>query len=278
MDIDTTTDTCDLPWDPEGWSDDVRIHAILMLIGWGFFIPVALFTTSHISYRQGSNHRSTWELHVFGVHFHMAVGAIGTIFAIVGFGYGLNKFTTFERDNVSTYRMVHAVVGTIASAGAMIQVLLMLIMRKPKYENQRYKTWPLWQKIGHFTHRGFGFLVFLFGLIACETGTHMTSVHHPGCEHLSEQNEKYSGALICVLLAAAITTALMVQTGKFVYLPRSSGGADLTEKHDDDDIHFPKDDYEETSVHWERTVTDDKNTKQRVIEEVESPVELQFAS
>jgi hypothetical protein len=196
-----------LQWDPDEWSDEVRIHAILLFLAWGFFIPVAIFTSSHL------NHR-TWKLQHFGVHFHMVVATIGLILALAGFGYGIKHFSTLgknKRDNVPAYNKAHAVIGTIATAGGILQLLLMAIMRPPKYEGESYTTWPWWQKVGHFAHRGLGFLWFFMGLAALEMGTHMTSVHRAGYEDLAKQDEKYSAGFVACLLATALTVAATVR-------------------------------------------------------------------
>lgn len=148
---------------------------------------------------------------MFGVHFHMVMASIGLILALAGFGYGIKHLSTFNRDNVDAYNMAHAVIGTIATAGAILEVSLMLIMRRPKFAHQRYTTWPWWQKVGHFCHRGFGFFSFVCALVALETGTHISSVHVPGYEDLADRNEKYSGALIGILLATGLTTTFTVQ-------------------------------------------------------------------
>ena len=193
-----------MAWDPNTWSDHVKIHAILMLLGWGYFIPVALFTNSHLYRRQ-------WRHHTFGVHFHMAFGTVGFALSLAGFGYGVRKFTTFSRPNVDTYNMAHGVIGTIATCGMILELLLMAAMRPPKYEGQSCSTWPWWQKVGHFSHRSLGFLWCFLAIGALETGTHITSVHRPGYEHLENQNEKYSAAFIAVTFAAVVTVAAIVQ-------------------------------------------------------------------
>jgi hypothetical protein len=197
-----------LEWDPVQWSEEVKIHAILCLLGWGFLLPVSIFALSHLTRRTG-------QLHGFGIHFHMFVGTLGLIFALAGFGYGIRRFTTFSREGVTKYRYAHAVVGTIATAGAILQVLLMIFMRKPEYHGQAYTTWPLWQKVGHFGHRGLGFLWLFFALVALETGTHITNVTH--IESLANRDEMYSAGLIGTTIATAMAVACTVQFAIFYY-------------------------------------------------------------
>lgn len=189
-------------WDPIQWSDDVEIHAILLLLGWGFFIPVSVLVYSHL-YRRAYHH------HAFGVHFHVLLGTLGIILALAGFGYGHRRFTTFTRDNVSKYTMAHAVTGSIATYGAILQVLFMFIMRKPKFEGQSYTTWPMWQKIGHFGHRGLGFVWLVFALVALETGTHISNVDD--VESLANRNEMYSAGFLGAMIASALAVGVSVQ-------------------------------------------------------------------
>jgi hypothetical protein len=60
-------------------------------------------------------------------------------------------------------------------------------------------------------HRSLGFVAFIFAVVALETGSHISSVHQDGYEHLSKQNEKYSIGLIVALLATAIVVTCAVQ-------------------------------------------------------------------
>jgi hypothetical protein len=216
-----------LAWDPIQWSDEVKIHAIMMLLGWGFFIPVAMFTNSLL-------YRRTFRLHHFGVNFHIVFVTIGMVFALTGLGYAFRHFTVFTRDNVSKYRMAHGVIGSIASFGVVLQALLMIIMRPPKYEGQSYTTWPLWQKFGHFGHRGLGFLWFVFALVALETGTHITSVSH--IEELANRNEYYSAGFIGAILATVLTVASTVLFVLFLF------PAQVT--HNEPDVEVQKGDTE----------------------------------
>eukprot|EP00957_Ditylum_brightwellii_P146723 11168833-Ditylum_brightwellii.AAC.1 len=136
---------------------------------------------------------------------------------MAGFGYGIDKLNTFSRSDVETYRMAHAVIGTIASALAILEVLFILLMRKPEDEHEQYASWPLWRRIGHFGHRGCGFLAFLLGAIALETGTHISVT----------QNENYSAGVIAGFSASALTVALVVQM-----VTRATSAAEVA--HDDE--------------------------------------------
>ena len=212
-----------MAWDPDEWSEHVKIHAILMLLGWGYFIPVALFANSHL-------YRRNWREHSFGVHFHMFNISIGIVLALAGFGYGVKHFSTLgktARPNVDTYNFAHAVIGTIATGGMLLEPLLMVIMRKPD-PGQPFNTWPRWQQIGHFSHRLLGFVWFACAFTALEMGTHLTSVHVPGYEHLNDQDEKYSGAFLGVLFVTVLTVAGVVQ-----FAIRLPPNGDTTEQEDE---------------------------------------------
>lgn len=96
----------------------MRIHGILMLLGWGFFIPVGMFVRSHS--------KRSWNHEKFGVHFHMVMAAIGMALALAGFGYGIKNYRTLEQKGVGEhtdkYEYAHAVIGTISIAGMILQV------------------------------------------------------------------------------------------------------------------------------------------------------------
>lgn len=71
------------------YSEKMRIHGILMLLGWGFFLPVGIFVRAHS--------KKSWNHEVFGVHFHMVMGTIGMILALAGFGYAVKNFSALEQ-------------------------------------------------------------------------------------------------------------------------------------------------------------------------------------
>ena len=182
-----------LKYDPLERSGEIEIHAWLLIWSWGFLIPCGTLVWTHTK-RHEPVHP---YLHFFGS------GIVGVVLAIAGFAFGIKRFSTFSRPNVSTFRMAHAVIGTIATIGMMLQVLLYAVMK--------FK-WPLWRKIGLHSHCYFGWLWLAFGLVACETGTHITSVTDPQYKHfgLDHENEKYAGGFIGALLATALVTVSMV--------------------------------------------------------------------
>jgi hypothetical protein len=124
--------------------------------------------------------------------------------------------------------MTHAVLGIIATAGGILQLLLMILMRPPKPGaiDHDYHAWPLWQKVGHFSHRGLGFLWMLLAFAALETGTHITSVNRQGYEDLTNQNEKWSGAFLGTTFATVLTTAAIVLVIPRLVSPPIVGASD----------------------------------------------------
>lgn len=100
------------------YPERMRIHGILMLLGWGFFLPVGIFVHTHS--------KRSWNHEKFGVHFHMILSIIGMALALAGFGYGIKNFSTLEQKGVgertNPYEYAHAVIGTISTAGMIMQV------------------------------------------------------------------------------------------------------------------------------------------------------------
>ena len=197
-----------LAFDPDEHQRKIKIHATLLLLGWGFFIPVSLFVNSHLGHLHVRHHE-------VGVHFHMAVGALGLILALAGFGYGIENFSTLppnqRASGVPTYNYAHAIIGSIATAGVCLQVVLMLCMRPPKSREEGHHSadWPWWQTMGHVTHRAGGFVWMLVAWVALEMGTHMTSFsRYP---EWANQDEKYSAALIGTVVATILTVVVTVQ-------------------------------------------------------------------
>ena len=74
------------------YPEKMRIHGILMLLGWGFFLPIGIFVRAHS--------KKSWNQEQFGVHFHMVMGSIGMTLALAGFGYAIKNFSTLEQVRV----------------------------------------------------------------------------------------------------------------------------------------------------------------------------------
>ena len=142
----------------------------------------------------------------------MFLGFIGVVLAIAGFAYGIQRFTTMSRSNVSSFRVAHAVIGTTATFGLIVQVLLSAFVKEPRYEWEPSTEWPFWQTYGQFYHRYLGWLWLVFGIVACEMGTHMTSVTDFEYEYLGldHEDEKYAGVFIGALLLTAFVSLLVV--------------------------------------------------------------------
>lgn len=112
---------------------------------------------------------------------------------------------------MSSFRMAHAVIGTIAMVGMLFQVLTLAFMR-PASVGARTPVGPGYVKAAHYVHRYLGYLWMFMGLVACEMGTHISSVTseeylYLGLDH---ENEKYAGGLIAALTATAFVTVTMV--------------------------------------------------------------------
>ncbi|KAL7550141.1 hypothetical protein ACHAWF_013412 [Thalassiosira exigua] len=183
-------------FDREKRSDEIRVHAWLLIWSWAFLIPLGALVSTHTK-----KHRARGQ----HPHFHVIYsGVLGFVLALAGFAYGIDKFSTFSRDGVSTYRTVHAVLGSIATAGMILEVLLLGLMRERNFGGMATDS-PLWQYLGHFSHRYMGYLWIAFGLMACETGTHISDVLDEGA------NEKYSRGLIGALGATAALSVAIVQ-------------------------------------------------------------------
>lgn len=180
------------------YGDKFKIHGVLMLLGWGFFIPVATFVSAHLA-RRTHRHRE------FGVHFHMVFSGIGVILALAGFGFGIQQFNTLEQKGVGErtdrYEYAHAVIGTLATVGMILQVLWMAIMRPPKDENDTFDTWPMWRKIGNVGHRATGFLSLYLAFVCMEMGTHLSD----------SRAQKYSAAFIGTVTAAILVILFWVR-------------------------------------------------------------------
>ncbi|KAL7530189.1 hypothetical protein ACHAXR_003354 [Thalassiosira sp. AJA248-18] len=200
----------ELKYDPVQRSNEIDIHAWLLIWSWGFLIPVGTLIWTHTK-----KHR---ELQPYPDIHIMSSGVIGIVLAIAGFAYGVDHFSTFSRGNVSSFRMAHAVIGTIATTGMMVQVLLLAFMRRANIVEPHPSEMPLWQKVGHHAHRYMGWVWMACGLVACELGTHIASVVDPEYLHLGldHENEKYAVGFIAALATTAVVaTAIVIMYGQF---------------------------------------------------------------
>mmetsp|Transcript_13431 Transcript_13431/g.29050 ORF Transcript_13431/g.29050 Transcript_13431/m.29050 type:complete len:265 (-) Transcript_13431:119-913(-) len=189
-------------------NDAIEIHAWLLIWSWAFLLPAGA-----LIWRQTKKHSDLQPSPYMHV---LLTGVIGLILAIAGFAYGIAHFNTFSRKgSVDRFRMAHAVIGTIATAGMMGQVFLLACMRRANVVEDAApipEECPAWQKAGHRAHRYLGYLWMAFGLIACETGTHLASVTDPEYAHLGldRENERYAGGFIIALCMMALAVISMV--------------------------------------------------------------------
>lgn len=185
----------------DDWRAEVKVHAFLGLVGWGFLIPFSILTFSHLSNRNAKQfHR--------GTHLHMSVATLGLLCALAGVGYALLRFgTPFHNSDEeptlkATYRKVHKTCGLIASIGAIAQVLLMGLMRRPLLYGQSISSLSTMARTGHILHKTLGYLWLALAWVALETGTHMVG----GDDALI-----YSAGLIGSVLAVAVAVVATVQ-------------------------------------------------------------------
>ena len=180
------------------YKDEINTHAWLNICSWSFLIPCSTLIWVHTKTLQPSH-----------PYPHMVMtGVSGVVLAIAGFAFGINKFNTLTRDDVSTFRKAHAIIGTIAASGMMLQILLFGLMKKPWV---RGEPWSTGQSFVQHSHSYLGWIWIAFGLVACETGTHLTN------------DKKYVGGFIgAILLTVAVTTlvvTLHVQSGRDIVAP-----------------------------------------------------------
>mmetsp|Transcript_341 Transcript_341/g.670 ORF Transcript_341/g.670 Transcript_341/m.670 type:complete len:267 (+) Transcript_341:90-890(+) len=191
-------------------NDTIQIHAWLLIWSWAFLLPAGALIWTHTK-----KHCDLVPLPYVHV---LLTGVMGLMLAIAGFAYGIAYFDTFSRKgSVDSFRMAHAVIGTIATSGMMGQVFLLACMRRANVEDEAPtipEECPTWQKVGHRAHRYLGYLWMAFGLIACETGTHLASVTDPEYAHLGldRENERYAGGFIialCMMVFAVISMVVL---------------------------------------------------------------------
>jgi len=114
----------DLPksYDPLERSREIEIHSWLLIWSWGFLIPVGTLIWTHTN--------KYHDLQPYPYVHTFSAGLLGTVLAIAGFSYGIRWFSTFSRGDVSTFWMVHAVIGTIATSGMLFQIVLLAFMKR----------------------------------------------------------------------------------------------------------------------------------------------------
>ena len=183
-----------MAYDPLERSGEIAIHGWLLTIAWGFLIPTGVLIWTHT--KRNSLARP---------YLHILLGSVGTVLALAGFGYGVKNFSTFSRPNVSAFRKAHAYIGSIASIGAIIQVILVAFL-----DDTDGVT--LLSLDAASIHQSTGWIFLVCGLVATMTGTYMASVTRPeylelGLDH---ENEKFAGGLIGALLATGLVTATSV--------------------------------------------------------------------
>lgn len=140
----------------------VRHHGILMLLAWGFVLPVSIVCS--IALRR----RSPNSLVFFRVHYIIA--ALGMILAIAGTIIGFKNFDTFQ--STSAMAFAHGLVGAIVMCLAIVSILLYPCMGKPQPELR-----TIFQRIVAVIHSGLGYSIVLLGWITCAMGTRITWIY-----------------------------------------------------------------------------------------------------
>ena len=152
-------------------------HGILLLLGWGFFIPAALACSLLLRHHPGD----AWI-------YHTLLTLVGMILNLAGWIIGMREFDTLKRgprtnpdpfgpsmgwwtgDNIS---YAHAVFGMVAMIGALLNICCVIFIRLARHPNETFWEWPWWQKLGQMGHRVLGYILVVLALITVGLGTRM---------------------------------------------------------------------------------------------------------
>lgn len=144
----------------EGADVDLRamhlLHGSLMLIAWGFLLPLGAMTARFFKHRPDS----IW----FDIH--KACQIFGLLLACVGWGIALVNFTALNDIGFHTYR--HAVCGMVTMVLGLLQPLNAILRPHPPAEGEsKTKFRSIWEIV----HKGSGYLTLALAGVTIILGT-----------------------------------------------------------------------------------------------------------
>ncbi|GMI06012.1 hypothetical protein TrLO_g5659 [Triparma laevis f. longispina] len=171
-----------------GQRDLVKAHGALMMISWGFLLPLGVILARFLKHREG------------GVWFklHRAIQCTGLLLAIAGFIIALTQFDVFTAEGINLSK-IHGTFGIIVMTLGILQPVNAFF--RPHVEPQT-KSRLLWEKL----HKGSGRFAIILAVLTIFLGT--TRVAFVG------DKTGFQIGYLCVLILLAAVGRMFQLEGK----------------------------------------------------------------
>jgi len=188
----------DLSFDAGGAQSKVLTHGSLMLIGWGFLLPLGIITAVFLRHRPNG----LW------FKMHRTFQLVGLLFALVGWAIALKNFNVLGSGGGGTSALekkayAHAVCGTTAMCIGLLQPLNAIFRPHPPADGEKKPTNRLlWELV----HKSVGYIGAILALVSIGLGTRIAS---------SYENQFLAGFVVSLVFLAAIAFIMIVDNIRY---------------------------------------------------------------
>lgn len=188
----------ELTFDQGGAQAKILSHASLMMIGWGFLLPLGIISARLLRHRPNA----LW------FKMHRFLQLFGLLFALVGWAIALKNFQVLESGGsgasvLEKKAWAHAVCGTTAMCIGLLQPLNALLRpHAPEDGEAKAKSRCLWEVI----HKGMGFIGTILALVTIGLGTRIIS---------SYENQFLAGFIASLVVLAVISFIMIVDNIRY---------------------------------------------------------------
>lgn len=174
-------------------SSSIRTHGSLMLVSWGFLLPLGVITARFFRHRPDA----LW------FKMHRVLQVVGLVIAIAGWAIALKNFNvlgsgggTGSSEDKGAY--AHACCGTTAMCLGLLQPLNALFRPHPPEEGEeKAKPRFLWEIL----HKSMGYIATLLALVTIGLGTRIAAGY---------ENQFLAGFIAALVVLAVIAFAMFV--------------------------------------------------------------------
>lgn len=188
-----TPDSADLSFDAGGAQTKVLTHGSLMLIGWGFLLPLGVITARFLRHRPNA----LW------FKMHRVLQLLGLLVALIGWAIALKNFQVLGSGGGSgspedKKAFAHACCGTTAMVIGLLQPLNALLRpHPPEGDEKKPKSRFLWELV----HKGMGYIGTILALVTIGLGTKIVG---------SFRNQFLAGFIASLVFLAVIAFIMIV--------------------------------------------------------------------
>ena len=173
------------------------IHGVLMLIGWGFLLPMGVLFAKFFKHRPGS----LW------FKIHRTCQCVGLTVAIIGWLVALWNFNVFQDKGYNSYR--HGVSGSVTMIIGILQPLNAVL--RPLHSQESDEDKSQGRVYWEYLHKGLGYSALVLSVVTIGLGT--TTLADP------DDQTKFQLAYFVGVVGILISVFFAIQYDRKVYEP-----------------------------------------------------------